>query len=68
MVKRNQTFVRAKSPLGKWGNHDVLNLDETSFRAFVLDRMMKWEMVTSLKPEFVEGDEIEYVSTVEEKE
>jgi hypothetical protein len=65
-VKRQQVFVRAESPSGKWGNHDVLDLEDDSFKAFVIDRLMKAGVVTSIKSEFLDGDDIEYKSKVEE--
>jgi len=38
-VRKGQVLVRAIQADGKWGNVDVLNLDEESFRAFVLQRL-----------------------------
>lgn len=65
-MKRGQVFVRAKSPSGKWGTHDVLDLDNSSYKAFLVDRLMQAGLVTSLKN--VPDEEIEYHSLVEEGE
>jgi hypothetical protein len=59
-VKRGQVFVRGRLRDGSIGNIDALDLDDASFRAFVLDRFIRWEMVTSIKDEFAEGERIEY--------
>ena len=67
-MKRNQIFVRAKSPSGKWGSHDVLDLDDKSFKAFVLDMLFRAGLVVGIKDEFVKEEEIEYQSTVELEE
>lgn len=40
-MKRGTVFVRAKSPSGKFGSHDVLDLTEESFRAFVVDTFIR---------------------------
>ena len=66
-MKKDQVFVRAKSPAGKWGNHDVLDLDEQSFRAFVIEMFKRHGMVVHIKDEALEGEDIVYQSTVEEK-
>lgn len=63
-MKRGQVFVRAKDPEGKWGNADVLDLDETSWRAWILEIwLMKTDAVVSLKPEFVDGPELELIAS-----
>jgi hypothetical protein len=59
-VKRGQIFVRAKNADGRVESADVLDLDEESFRVFVLDVLMRNGLVTSLKHEYVEGEHIEY--------
>ncbi len=58
-MKRGQYFVRAKLANGEWGNVDILDLDETSFRAFLIDRYFADDLVGIL-PDFVEGEEIAY--------
>ncbi len=63
-MKRGQAFVRAQDPSGKWHAADVLDLDEASFRAFVLDMLHRVGVLHILKDEVVEGDDITYRSTV----
>ena len=36
MIKRNQVFVRAIKKDGKYGTVDILDLDDLSFRVFIL--------------------------------
>lgn len=68
-MKAGQVFVRAKDPAGRWGSADVLDLDERSFRAWVLDLMMcSVPRIASIKPELVEGKEIEYMTAKKFKE
>lgn len=67
-MKRGQVFVRAKSPSGKWGTHDALDLEQESFNAFILEMLVRNELVCSIKEDAVEGKKWEYQSTVEEKE
>ena len=59
-MKRGQVFVRGRDPNGKWGAIDVLDLDEPSFRAFVMEMFKRAQIVVALKDESVEGDHIEY--------
>lgn len=59
-MKRGQVFVRAQDPNGKWGNADVLDLDDDSFKAFVVSQLIQAGFVVGLHPQFVEGDEITY--------
>ena len=56
MIKRSQIFVRAKNKAGKWVNADVLDLDDESFRAFVMWRLMEADLVCSLKDYIVLGE------------
>ncbi len=67
-MKKGQVFVRAKSPSGKWGSHDVLDLDQPSFNAFVIGMMHRFEMVVGFKDEAVNASSIELKSTVELKD
>lgn len=67
-MKRNQVFVRAKSPSGKWGAHDVLDLEQESFNAFVAGKLYEAGIVVGYRPETIKGKEIEYKSKVEERE
>lgn len=57
-MKRNQVFVRAYDETGQIGNADVLDLDDDSFRAFVIEMLWRSGLVTGIKDEFVEGDKI----------
>jgi len=59
-MKRGEVFVRGRLRDGSIGNIDALDLDDTSFRAFVLDRFVRCEIVTSIKEELIEGDRIQY--------
>ena len=36
MIEKGQVFVRGKKKNGRWGNIDVMDLDEYSFRRFIL--------------------------------
>ena len=38
-MRRQQVFVRAIKANGKWGSVDVFDLDDESFRAFVVKRL-----------------------------
>ena len=64
-MKRGQVFVRAQTPSGKWVSADVLDLDEQSFKLFVLDRMIHFGMVTILRDDVVIGEHLPYRTTVE---
>lgn len=66
MPKRNQFFVRATTPTGKVVSADIMDLDEESFRAFVVDVMYKYAMIVGIRPDLVEGEQIQY-RTKEEK-
>ena len=56
-MRRGQIQVRAIKAEGKWGNVDALDLDEGSFRAFVLQRLYIAGLVVSL-PEGLSGEEV----------
>ncbi len=58
-MKRGQVFVRARSKRGKWESVDVLDLDEESFKAFVIEKFRQHEMVSGLKDEYCDGEQIE---------
>jgi len=59
-MKRGQVFVRGRRRDGSIGNFDALDLDDASFRAFVLDLFVRCEIVVSVKDEFAEGERIKY--------
>lgn len=48
-MRRGQVFVLAIKADGTWGSVDALNLDDESFRAFILDRLLKAEVVAGLQ-------------------
>ena len=64
-MKRGQVFVRAKDKNGSWYSADVLDLDQPSFNAFVLDKLFRAGGVAGIKDNFTLGSEIEYQSVVE---
>ncbi len=59
MIRRGQVFVRAKDAYGHWGSADVLDLEEESFRSFVVDRLWQDGLVIGLKDEDATGREVE---------
>ena len=62
-MKREQVFVRAKDPTGKWGPTDVLDLDAPSFRAFVLDVLFRAGLVVGISDDCCDGESIEYTAS-----
>jgi hypothetical protein len=50
-MRRQQVLVRAIKTDGKWGSVDVLDLDEESFRAFVLDKLYSAGLVARMSDE-----------------
>ncbi len=59
-MKRGQAFVRGVLRDGSIGTIDVLDLDDASFRAFVLDRLIRSEIVYAIRDEHVEGEHLTY--------
>jgi len=57
-VKRRQVFVRALDSNGKMGAADVMDLDEDSFRAFMVDVMFRAELVVGIRESEVQGERI----------
>lgn len=57
-MKRKQVFVRAYDETGKIGNADIFDLDEESFRAFVVGLLMRCDVVAGIKDEFVQEEYI----------
>ncbi len=49
MISRGQVFVRGIKANGSPGSVDVLDLDEISFRAFVLDMLMRRGAVVAVE-------------------
>jgi len=52
-MKRGQVFVRALDPEGKWGNADVLDLTDESFRVFVVGRLMAFHQVSYVEDQLL---------------
>lgn len=50
-MRRRQVLVRAIKVNGDWGNVDVLDLDEESFRAFVLGKLCSGKLVVRISDE-----------------
>ena len=46
MIQRGQVFVRAIDPDGRWFSSDALDLNDESFRRFILDRMHVFGMLS----------------------
>lgn len=57
-MRRAQVFVRAQRPDGRWASVDALDLDEASFRAFVLDCLRRVGAVVALSDAVAEGEEV----------
>lgn len=49
MIERGQVYVRAVGQDGKWGSYDALDLDDESFRRFVLYMLDRAGLLTKLK-------------------
>ena len=64
-IKRNQVFVRAKSPSGLLYSADVLDLTQESFNAFVIGTLFRHGFVIGLRDEHGEGDTLVLQSTRE---
>jgi len=45
MIEREQVFVRAKKKEGGYGTVDVFDLDEESFRSFILTHLAKLQLI-----------------------
>lgn len=57
MARREQVFVRALNKDGKWDSVDIFDLDDTSFRALIIDKLMDVGLLVGLKDEMA-GNEI----------
>lgn len=58
-MKHDQYLVRCKIK-GQFYNVDVLDLEEESFRAFVLSRLAIGRLLVGIKEEYIETEHIEY--------
>jgi len=57
-MKRGQVWIRGTDARGEnWGAIDVLDLDDESFRAWVVSMLLRLGVVVSLK---TEGEDIHY--------
>ena len=56
-MQRGMVFVRAQSPSGKWHSADVMDLDDESFRIFVLEMLRRKSIIHVT----VDDDEEEFV-------
>lgn len=63
-MKREQVFVRAQAQDDKgewqWASVDVFDLDEESWRAFVLDLFNRQGVVMALRDSVVKGDPVAF--------
>jgi hypothetical protein len=59
-MKRGQVFVKAFDENGVWGTVDALDLDEVSWRAFVMDRLQRAGLVFGMKEDLCEGQTVTY--------
>ncbi len=57
-MKRRQVFVRALDSNGKMGATDVMDLDEESFRAFMVEVMLRNDLVVGIRESEVDGERI----------
>jgi hypothetical protein len=59
-MKRGQVFVRGQRADGTWGNVDAFDLDDESFRAFVLEILSRAGLVAAIREKYVDGEPIPY--------
>lgn len=75
-MKHGQYFVRCKIR-ERWYNVDILDLEEDSFRAVILERLSIGRLLVGIREEYVDGEAIEakvkpelenkYITTEDEK-
>jgi len=53
-MKRGKVFVRARHPHAGWARYDVLDLDEPSFRAFILHTLVSRNLVITQRDDQVD--------------
>lgn len=58
MIKRGQIFVRALLSGGRWVTIDALDLDDESFRLFVLGTLFRHGLLTGLRDEAVHSERL----------
>ena len=59
MIKRGQVFVRAKKNDGHWGNVDIFDLDEDSWRCLIVSRLVDFGMLVAIRDLFA-GEQQEF--------
>jgi len=59
-MKKGQVIVQGITKEGKPGLIDILNLDDESFRAYTIDRLICGGLIIPLQPKDVEGSPIKY--------
>ena len=57
MARREQVFVRAMNKDGKWDSVDIFDLDDISFRAVIVNKLVDAGVLIALKDEDA-GNEI----------
>lgn len=57
MARREQVFVRALNKKGEWDNIDIFDLDNDSFRAVIVNKLIDAGLLIALKDE-IAGEEI----------
>ncbi len=59
MMQRGKVFFRARDETGRYGCADILDLDETSFRAVIVEVLVKINALLSLESDSSKGEEIQ---------
>ena len=59
-MKRRQVIVQGINKKGKSGSIDVLDLDNESFRAYVIDRLICGGLVIPTPPSKIDSSSIKY--------
>jgi hypothetical protein len=57
-MKRGQVFARAQDETGRWGSADIFDLDEESFRAFIVGVLFRSGLVVGFKDELCAGQQL----------
>lgn len=59
-MKRGRVFVKAADEKGRFGTVDALDLDDDSFRAFILDRLVDAQVIIAVPSDDAPGPDIIY--------
>ena len=62
MIEKGQVFVRAINKDGRWDTVDALDLDDESFRRFILDKLCDMGVIVSCSPPIIDDEERELAS------